>query len=90
MNMSIEKMLSHVYEIEGLMLVSRRLGEENTPEVITKKMHRKVRELAEMCGFTMSPVAPGNEAAPEAAAAPAAPEAIDLADLLKKDAPAAE
>ena len=67
MNMSIEKMLSHVYEIEGLMLVSRRLGEENTPEVITKKMHRKVRELAEMCGFTMSPVAPGNEAAPEAA-----------------------
>ena len=45
MNMSIEKMLSHVYEIEGLMLVSRRLGEENTPEVITNKMHRKVREL---------------------------------------------
>ena len=66
MNMSIEKMLSHVYEIEGLMLVSRRLGEENTPEVITNKMHRKVRELAEMCGLTL--------AAPEAAAAaPAAP-----------------
>ena len=44
MDMSIEKMLSHVYEIEGLMLVTRRLGEENTPDVITNKMHRKVRE----------------------------------------------
>ena len=54
MNMSIEKMLSHVYEIEGLMLVSRRLGEENTPEVITNKMHRKVRELAEMCGMELA------------------------------------
>ena len=50
MNMSIEKMLSHVYEIEGLMLVTRRLGEENTPQVITNKIQRKVRELAEMCG----------------------------------------
>ena len=30
--MSIEKMLSHVYEIEGLMLVTRRLGDENTPD----------------------------------------------------------
>ncbi len=54
MNMSIEKMLSHVYEIEGLMLVSRRLGEENTPDVITNKLHRKVRELAEMCGLEMA------------------------------------
>lgn len=54
MNMSIEKMLSHVYEIEGLMLVSRRLGEENTPDVITNKMRRKVRELAEMCGVELS------------------------------------
>lgn len=53
MNMSIEKMLSHVYEIEGLMLVTRRLGEENTPDVITKKMQRKVRELAEMCGVEL-------------------------------------
>ena len=43
-------MLSHVYEIEGLMLVTRRLGEENTPQVITDKIQRKVRELAEMCG----------------------------------------
>ena len=42
MNMSIEKMLSHVYEIEGLMLVTRRLGDENTPEVITNKIQRKV------------------------------------------------
>lgn len=60
MNMSIEKMLSHVYEIEGLMLVTRRLGEENTPEVITNKIHRKVRELAEMCGVDLKP-----ETAPE-------------------------
>ena len=58
MNMSIEKMLSHVYEIEGLMLVTRRLGEENTPDVITNKMHRKVRELAEMCGLHMTAEAP--------------------------------
>ena len=53
MNMSIEKMLSHVYEIEGLMLVTRRLGDENTPEVITNKIQRKVRELAEMCGVEL-------------------------------------
>ena len=62
MNMSIEKMLSHVYEIEGLMLVTRRLGEENTPDVITDKIKRKVKELAEMCGVTLT-----------AAEAPAAP-----------------
>ena len=54
MNMSIEKMLSHVYEIEGLMLVTRRLGEENTPQVITDKIQRKVRELAEMCGVAFT------------------------------------
>ncbi len=53
MNIAIEKMLSHVYEIEGLMLVSRRLGEENTPDVITNKIKRKVRELAEMCGVDL-------------------------------------
>lgn len=48
-------MLSHVYEIEGLMLVTRRLGEENTPDVITNKIKRKVRELAEMCGVELTP-----------------------------------
>ena len=75
MNMSIEKMLSHVYEIEGLMLVSRRLGEENTPDVITNKMYRKVRELAEMCGMTLQPEAVAEEAkVPEVPAAPAVPE----------------
>lgn len=66
--MSIEKMLSHVYEIEGLMLVSRRLGEENTPDVITNKMYRKVRELAEMCGMSLQPAV---VAEPQAAAEPA-------------------
>ena len=55
MNIAIEKMLSHVYEIEGLMLVTRRLGEENTPDVITNKIKRKVRELAEMCGVELTP-----------------------------------
>jgi hypothetical protein len=69
MNMSIEKMLSHVYEIEGLMLVSRRLGEENTPDVITNKMHRKVRELAEMCGIELAPQRPATDA-PEPEQAP--------------------
>ena len=58
MNMSIEKMLSHVYEIEGLMLVTRRLGEENTPQIITNKIQRKVRELAEMCGVTLPAAEP--------------------------------
>lgn len=53
MNIAIEKMLSHVYEIEGLMLVTRRLGDENTPDVITNKIKRKVRELAEMCGVEL-------------------------------------
>ena len=75
MNMSIEKMLSHVYEIEGLMLVSRRLGEENTPDVITNKLHRKVRELAEMCGMEMAvkqetPSQPAEQAAAQPAAQP--------------------
>lgn len=64
MNMSIEKMLSHVYEIEGLMLVTRRLGEENTPDVITNKMHRKVRELAEMCGLHMTAEVPAEAPKP--------------------------
>ena len=41
-------------------------------------------------GAAVSAEEMAGEAAPEAAAAPAAPEAIDLADLLKKDAPAAE
>ncbi len=80
MNMSIEKMLSHVYEIEGLMLVTRRLGEENTPDVITDKIKRKVKELAEMCGVTLdvaeAPAATEQPATPEApapAGQPAAP-----------------
>ena len=72
MNMSIEKMLSHVYEIEGLMLVTRRLGEENTPDVITNKIKRKVRELAEMCGVDLVEQAP--KAEPAAAAPSPAPE----------------
>lgn len=67
MNITIEKMLSHVYEIEGLMLVTRRLGEENTPEVITNKIQRKVRELAEMCGIELT-------AAPQATPEPPADE----------------
>ena len=67
--MSIEKMLSHVYEIEGLMLVTRRLGEENTPEIISNKIQRKVRELAEMCGVTLQ-AEPSVEAAPVAPAEP--------------------
>ena len=58
MDMSIEKMLSHVYEIEGLMLVTRRLGEENTPDVITNKLKRKVRELADMCGVELKAAEP--------------------------------
>lgn len=58
MDMSIEKMLSHVYEIEGLMLVTRRLGEENTPDIITNKIQRKVRELAQMCGVELPSQAP--------------------------------
>ncbi|MBR5726274.1 MAG: hypothetical protein IKX56_06015 [Muribaculaceae bacterium] len=77
--MSIEKMLSHVYEIEGLMLVTRRLGDENTPEVITNKIQRKVRELAEMCGVTLpaqaaAPVAADNTEVSEKPAAPVEPE----------------
>jgi len=76
MNMSIEKMLSHVYEIEGLMLVTRRLGEENTPQVITNKIQRKVRELGEMCGVTFTK--PAEEEKPQspspAAATPDVPE----------------
>ena len=72
MNIALEKMLSHVYEIEGLMLVTRRLGEENTPDVITNKIKRKVRELADMCGVELTPAQPVQEAA-QPAAEPAQP-----------------
>ena len=88
MNMSIQKMLSHVYEIEGLMLVTRRLGEENTPQVITDKIQRKVRELAEMCNVTL-PVA--EPATPEPTVASAEPEpepVIEPAKPAEQDEPA--
>ena len=52
------------------MLVTRRLGEENTPDVITNKIHRKVRELAEMCGIDLA--SEQKEEQPEAAPAPVA------------------
>ncbi|MBQ9556077.1 MAG: hypothetical protein IJV05_07620 [Muribaculaceae bacterium] len=86
MNMSIEKMLSHVYEIEGLMLVTRRLGEENTPDVITNKIHRKVRELAEMCGIDLTQEPAQN--VPDAAvptAAQSEPEAVPEEHLPEDD-----
>ena len=72
MNIQIEKMLSHVYEIEGLMLVTRRLGEENTPEVITNKIQRKVRELAAMCGVELT--SPDPSEPPTTTETPACPE----------------
>ena len=92
MNMSIEKMLSHVYEIEGLMLVTRRLGDENTPDVITNKIKRKVRELAEMYGMTIaedpepqapapsqddSQVIPDSPSTPEVPFTPATPDPVE-------------
>ena len=62
------------------MLVTRRLGDENTPEVITNKIQRKVRELAEMCGVTLE-TQPAAEAPAEAAAeAPA--ESVAAAEHL--------
>ena len=73
MDMSIEKMLSHVYEIEGLMLVTRRLGEENTPDIITNKIQRKVRELAQMCGVTLQSDEPAVPPVPPVLAEPSAP-----------------
>lgn len=87
MNMAIEKMLSHVYEIEGLMLVTRRLGEENTPDVITNKIKRKVRELAEMCGIDVpQPVAaPATEEPVAEQPATEGPVAADEADGLPSD-----
>ncbi len=91
--MSIEKMLSHVYEIEGLMLVTRRLGEENTPQVITNKIQRKVRELAEMCGVAFpEPVAqpaPAEEAPAVAQPAPVE-EAPAVAQPADEEAPVEE
>ncbi len=86
--MSIEKMLSHVYEIEGLMLVTRRLGEENTPQVITNKIQRKVRELAEMCGVAFpEPVA---QPAAEQAHADAQPAPVEEAPADAQPAPVEE
>lgn len=71
--MSIEKMLSHVYEIEGLMLVTRRLGEENTPDIITNKIQRKVRELAQMCGVELPSGEPATPAEKPETSAPINP-----------------
>ena len=89
MDMSIEKMLSHVYEIEGLMLVTRRLGEENTPDIITNKIQRKVRELAQMCGVTLQPteavVPPVPEATPEKAEPAENAESPEPAEHLPED-----
>ena len=86
MDMSIEKMLSHVYEIEGLMLVTRRLGEENTPDIITNKIQRKVRELAEMCGVTLPSNEPAAPPVPPVAAEPAEPvENAEPAEHLPED-----
>ena len=85
MNIQIEKMLSHVYEIEGLMLVTRRLGEENTPDVITNKIQRKVRELAAMCGVELT--APQqSEPAPEPTPEPQ-PEPVATSEPEPEPAP---
>ena len=85
MNIAIEKMLSHVYEIEGLMLVTRRLGEENTPDVITNKIQRKVRELAAMCGVELT--APQqSEPAPEPTPEPQ-PEPVATSEPEPEPAP---
>lgn len=87
MNMSIEKMLSHVYEIEGLMLVTRRLGEENTPQVITNKIQRKVKELAEMCGvaFNSPEEQPKSEVEPKPEEQPIPEEPAQQASLPEDD-----
>ncbi len=90
MDMSIEKMLSHVYEIEGLMLVTRRLGEENTPDVITNKIQRKVRELAEMCGVDLTPQAPAAEPVAPVKAPVAAPAEAPSEAPETPEEPAAE
>lgn len=57
------------------MLVTRRLGEENTPDIITNKIQRKVRELAEMCGVTL----PSNEPA----APPVPPVTAELSESVE-------
>ena len=90
MDMSIEKMISHVYEIEGLMLVTRRLGEENTPDVITNKIQRKVRELAEMCGVGLTPQAPAAEPVAPVEAPVAAPAEAPSEAPEAPEEPAAE
>lgn len=74
------------------MLVTRRLGEENTPDVITQKIHRKVRELADMLGIDM-PAAeqPSQTAADTAPAAPAvAPPVFHEEKTATEEAPSSE
>jgi len=56
-------MLSHVYEIEGLLLVAQRQGGD-TPGVIKDKISRKVRELAQMLDAAEQPVEPEPEGLP--------------------------
>ena len=70
------------------MLVSRRLGEENTPDVITNKMYRKVRELAEMCGMTIQQAnAPEEPTAPVPPVAPAPVESSEPSEPSEKSEP---
>ena len=68
------------------MLVTRRLGEENTPDIITNKIQRKVRELAEMCGVTLPSNEPAAPPVPPVAAEPAEPaENAEPAEHLPED-----
>ena len=59
------------------MLVTRRLGDENTPDVITQKIQRKVRELAEMCGVELT--ATDNAEPTEQPEQPAPQQPVELA-----------
>jgi|GEM_PF-1622394 len=53
----IDEMLSLAYEVEGLLLVAQRLGDD-VPEVITTKLARKAGELADMAAAATQAATP--------------------------------
>lgn len=85
----IDKLLSHVYEIEGLILVAKRMGDD-TPDIVVDKIQRKVRELATMVGADEQPTAavadePGTREVPVADREP--DEDIDVEFIMPEDEP---
>lgn len=78
MNSSIAKVLSHVYELEGLLLVAEKHGVE-TPEMVFDRIHRVAQELsgmAQMLEYKAPPATVAPSSAPAPPPRPVAPAPV--------------